>query len=257
MDKMKESIKNAFSETPDVLDKIKQNPRFNVPEREKHSIFSFLQNKRFALTFASLLIVSILVIAGIGNNESAQVYASTVTIDINPSIEITLDEDDYVINVRALNDDGNAVIDQDIEYNKMTVEQVIEALIARAVQAGYIDATELDNVILVNVDGKTEAVKLRVKQLIIAQMESELSKYTNQYQVLNNDFSELSRLEKRALRREAEELNVSLSKMYYINQLLLLDTNNEYTAEELALYSVRELYTIQQELIDNQNGNQD
>ena len=65
-----------------------------------------------------LLIVSVIVVITIGvigfilyNNRTV----STITLDINPSIEINLNKDNKVKSVVALNDDAKDIVDRDFK----------------------------------------------------------------------------------------------------------------------------------------------
>ena len=252
MNKLKDDINKSFTKTPDVLNRIKENPRFKIPEREKHSIFSFLVNHRYKLSFASLVVVALLIISGI-NMQNEQVYASTVTIDINPSIEIELDEDDLVIQVVALNDDGETIIERDINYQRMTVEEVVNRLVYQAVDRGYIDVDDLENVVLVHVEGKTEEIRLRVQSLIESKMQQEMNKYSNQVHIISNQSNTLTPSAREALRTEARSLEISVNKLLFIKRIDNLDIADEYSLEDLSKLNMRQLYRVEQYLLRQGN----
>ncbi len=258
MNNQEKEMRSAFTETPDVLSKIKESPRFKVPEKEKRSIFSSFKLSKTHISFASILILALVMVFLISPNENSQVYASTVTIDINPSIEITLDEDDLVITVTALNDDGDEVIDRDINYAKMTLDEVVDIIIDKAIEKGYIDPDNVDTVVLLDVKSRDEVIKDRVQAKMEAQLQRKMDNYQARYEILKTNPDLLTRDQRIKLKETADELGISNAKLVYILELKSLDTNNLYTIRELSELNTRELYQVQQQLQNgqNQNGNQ-
>ncbi len=247
-------IASAFTEAPDILDNIKKDTRFNVPQKERHSIFAFLVQNRFKFSFVSIFIIALVMIFSTNIQSNTQVYASTVTVDINPSIVITLDEDDKVINISALNDDGDTLIEQDITYKRMTIEQVVNRLVDRAIELGYIDPDELENVVLIHVEGKTEEIRLRVQNKFHEKMDEGFKRYGPVVNILKSDEYDLTNEQIRTLLETAVEYSISPGKLVYVYNIKLLDTDDEYTLTELARMSMRQLYRIEQQL--KQKGNQ-
>lgn len=251
---MKKVIKESFSESPDILESIKKDHRFRIPEKKQSSIFSFLKMNPYKLSFVSIFVIALIVVLGMNISSNTQVYASTVTIDINPSIEILLDEDDLVISVRALNDDGETMIEQDINYRRMNINQVIRRLINRAIDLGYIDEEDIDNVVYIHVSGNTTQVQDRVRTRVQERILEELSNRNCQGHVFRSDQFELTPEQRERVTSRALELGITPGKMIYIFSIDRLDIDDEYSIEELAEMTLRELYRIEQQL--KQKGNQ-
>lgn len=68
--------------------------------------------------------------------------ASVVTIDINPSIELFLDTERKVIDIKALNEDA-ATLDL-AKFIGLTVDEAVEGIVALAKEKDFIDAEDLD-----------------------------------------------------------------------------------------------------------------
>lgn len=57
-----------------------------------------------------------------------------VSLDINPSVEMGIDEKEQVLELRGLNDDGSVLI-QEVDFKKKTLENVTAALLDKAEQS--------------------------------------------------------------------------------------------------------------------------
>ena len=70
---------------------------------------------------------------------------STITLNINPSIEINLDKQEKVINVKALNEDAKSIVSK--EYNNKTLDETFELLITNLIDKDYVNDNNV-NIIL-------------------------------------------------------------------------------------------------------------
>lgn len=96
-----------------------------------------------------------------GNSGQEQTATTYLAIDINPSVELTLDENEKVLSVKALNDDGKVLLFQaDVIGDSVT--KATETLADLAIQLGFI--TDLNNGISLTVIGDNEdAIYNKVK----------------------------------------------------------------------------------------------
>lgn len=86
---------------------------------------------------------------------------SRVTVDINPSIELLVDEENKVVSVTALNDDGNIIIVGEAIVGK-SVEDAVALIINVSSDTGYLVKGEVEaseNAIKISVSGDEEAQK--------------------------------------------------------------------------------------------------
>ena len=64
--------------------------------------------------------------------------ASTVSLDVNPSIQITVNEKEQVLDVKALNKDGGIVVG-DMDFKGSDIEVTMNALIGSMLRKGYLN----------------------------------------------------------------------------------------------------------------------
>lgn len=84
-----------------------------------------------------------------------------MTVDINPSLEFMVDDQNNVISVTALNDDGSILIAGE-DFVGMTAEEAVEAAVALASDMGYLVKGEggaEENAVKLSVSGDTEFSK--------------------------------------------------------------------------------------------------
>jgi len=248
---VREKIINSFnSEVPDVLSKIKSDPNFRVPPKEKGFSLRNILNRRLTLSLTSLILVTILIITV--SSRTNNVVASTITLDVNPSIEITLNDEDIVISVTALNDDGDEVVQRNIEYRGLTLDEVLEVLVDRLNELGYVvTTTDENNIILIQVDSDNEELQLRLETKLQTKLQAELGKYSNSHWVLNANDIQLTEAQKIQIRNSNLLSRYSAAKIalvYRINQL-----DDSYLLADLATMTVRDLYDLYFELENPDN----
>lgn len=90
---------------------------------------------------------------GKGNSGKTETATTYLAIDINPSVELTLDKNEKVLSVKALNDDGKILLFQaDVIGDSVT--EATDKLANLAVELGFI--TDLNNGISLSVIGENE-----------------------------------------------------------------------------------------------------
>lgn len=165
---LKKELDAAFSEdVPFVLDDImarlddtvqlEQEPK-TVPVKEKRvyikperNFFGFMKN------FAYITLMTVGVLMGgflaMDGGTAVPVSATNVYIDVNPSVELALDENACVIATDALNEDGRTVLDG-IDVNKTSFGTAIKTVIGKMYMNGYI--TDDSTSILLSVEGNVK-----------------------------------------------------------------------------------------------------
>lgn len=84
-----------------------------------------------------------------------------VTVDVNPSVEFIVDDQNKVIAVTAMNDDGSILIAGETFIGK-TPEQAVEQVLVIAAETGYLvkgNTDETENVVKISVSGDTGYAK--------------------------------------------------------------------------------------------------
>ena len=157
--------------------------------------------------------------------------ASVVSFDVNPSIEISVNSKDRILDVTALNEDAMIVI-SDMDLKNTDIDVAVNAIIGSMLKNGYIDASA--NSILISVEND-DAIKGSELQ----------TKLTNEVvQILNTDAFSGSVLSQtvssnESLQALANTHNISLGKAQLIQQIAA--QNSLYKVEDLAKLSINEL----------------
>jgi len=163
---------------------------------------------------------------GIFNFNRINRVVSIVTMDINPSLKISLNYKNEVVKIEGLNEDGKKLIKEENFIGDDlddTIEEITELVIAK----GYINAEE--NHILVNVEGKD--IKEEVVRLINKEFKEE-----------NIDCNVIIQEIKEESKTNAEKYGISDSKASYIENII--KENNGITFEELKDKSINEINKI-------------
>ncbi len=116
--------------------------------------------KIMSLVLTTVMCFGIVSFAGCSDNSKAEA-TSYMTVDINPSIEFTLDKDNKIVSVTALNDDG-AVLISGTAFAGKTAEEGAKLVVELATQQGYLvkgEASKSDDEVKIAVTGNTETAK--------------------------------------------------------------------------------------------------
>ncbi len=206
-------------------------------ETQKGTVIMMMEHKKNrswvsrAVGIAAAFVLIFGGIAGVYAYQLNYKVVSTVSLDVNPSIEIQANQKDHVLAVNALNEDGRIVIG-DMDFTGSDLDVTVNALIGSMLRNGYL--SELANSILVTVDGdditKTAQLQQQLTEEINALLQTESFSGAVLSQTLNPD-SQLQTL--------ADEYGITLGKAQLIQQLI--SQNTRYTFDELASLSINEL----------------
>jgi hypothetical protein len=150
--KLKQSIQDHAYNEAEMLRKIMNSAHAQgiVPMKKKP--FYATPGWKLGLSFALVVILVLGVITQIDkfhlfdNNTITAIYA----LDINPSFEISVNKNDKVVSITAINEDALNIEVEDLFGKPAT--SVIETLIKRSEEAGFINTTDLvDDYVLVSV----------------------------------------------------------------------------------------------------------
>jgi len=173
------------------------------------------------------LLVGIAACTDAVETEAAGVY---VSVDINPSIEFIIDEDDNVVSYNLTNEDAE-VICVDIDFVGMNIDDAVELFVELATEAGFIDVDGEDNAVLITVlgddddDELVEGVKDGIRNRVMRFM---ATRYING-QVLTEDFTQAD------LVAQANELGVSPGKLKLALLAQLVEGTEASTATPSAI----------------------
>ncbi len=229
-------IKGAFSRaTPDVLDAVR-----SQCETQKGTVIPMMQPKKkknFARRFGAIAAALALVIAlgaGIGTWQTGKAVASTVSLDVNPSIQIKVNKNEKVLDVVPLNDDGKIVIG-DMDFDRSDLDVTINALIGSMLRNGYIN--ELANSILISVDDSNAERGKALEARLAGEVDALLQTGSFHGAVLSQTITTDNELQ-----TLAQQYSITPGKAQLIQRIVAQDTR--YTFEALAPLSINELNLI-------------
>ena len=102
---------------------------------------------------------------------------SVIGIDVNPSIELSVNRNEKVLQANPLNEDAETILD-DMNLKNVDLDIAVNALIGSMVRNGYLD--ELDNAILVTVSNENEKKASSLRQDVVGDVESSLQEHAVQ-----------------------------------------------------------------------------
>lgn len=153
-----------------------------------------------------------------------------VTVDINPSIELGLDEQDRVVLVRPLNTDGEKLIKEQ-RLDGLKAEEAVVQITGEAVRQGYL-APAKDNAVVIAVSGENDKLAENKKLELKLKLSTEK---VLQKSNLSVDKVQTVRAPKES-REKAQEMGLSVGKFAIF--LEALDNGLRVSAEDLKKASI-------------------
>lgn len=157
---------------------------------------------------------------------------SLVSLDVNPSIMLEVDEDNLVDEAIAINEDGKKVLGN-MKLENTDIDVALRAIIGSMLENGYID--ELSNSILVSVDNDDSERAADLEKHIISELDKILTDNINSSNIIGQVIYD----EDAALTSLAEQYNISKGKAEYINSII--EDNPQLSFEELAPLSINDI----------------
>lgn len=227
---LKSAVSNA---APDVLDNV-----LHACDHEKGKVIYMEKKKNRSFAgFAAVAAVFVLLIAGIfiaknnGFGITNNSLAAVVSFDVNPSIELKVDNEEDVISVKGLNDDGKKVL-EGMDLEDTDLEVAVNAIIGSMLKHGYIN--EMANSILLSVSGVEgyDADALETK------LANEVNALLKNGAVLSQNVSNADD----KLVKLADEYGITVGKAALIQEIV--KNSKTHTFEQLAGLTINELNLI-------------
>ena len=218
----------ATHAAPDQLDAI-----LSACEKQKGTVITMTNHQKNRWLAPLSAVAALAIIAGsvFGVSRFQQASAdSVVTLDINPSIALSIDPKERVQKAVALNQDAQVILGE-MELEGTNLETAVYALIGACLQKGYLD--ELQNAILVSV----ETEDTNKAQQLQNQLTTTISGAFNPGAILTQTLAvndELIQL--------ASQYNISAGKANLIQEVVAQDST--LTFESLAPLSMSEISLI-------------
>ena len=237
LDKTELSLKRAVDAmTPDLCEKLAHMPVQPLEEPD-----AFLQEEgktvkpvrtRWVYRAASIAAVFILLI-GIGWYQFLAVD-SVVGLDVNPSLEFTVNRQNRVTDVKTYNKDARKVV-KSLDLKNVEVHTAVSAVLGSMLQNGYIDSNK--NTVLLTVQNKDGKKAKTLEKDLLADINEVLSGAGTEGRLVSQtiaDSKDLSELSKK--------YHISCGKMKLIKSII--SKNDTYSPEELSKMSVQKLMEL-------------
>ena len=204
-------------QVPDVIKEVRETPITIIPIEIRPA-------KPKNRLYAPLLRMFVIFALSIGIFYSVITKAETkVTIDINPSIEFTINRFDKVIAVKAYNESGEEFL-SGLNVNYCTTEEAISRIISHAEQKGYL-SENTTNALLYSVSSIADCT------------------YKYESKLKNAFLSAFSKIGAKGIfhsvepsaqdEQEASKLGISPAKLAFIRELYAKRTNKDCSPSEV------------------------
>lgn len=225
-------LQNAVAAvTPDILDSI-----LSDCKTQKGKVIAMTKTTKTNKTQRILAIAAAFVILaagafGIYTYRMNNMVTSTVSLDVNPSIEIKVNNNERVIEVNPLNEDGKKVIGN-MDFDGNDIDVTVNALIGSMLSNGYLN--DIRNSILLTVDNDDAKKGAELQKRLAKEINELLQTDIFTGAVLSQTVSSDNELQKLADKHE-----ITLGKAKLIDGII--KKNPLHTFEELAPLSINDL----------------
>ena len=219
----------ATHAAPDQLDAI-----LSACGEQKGTVISMKKNQKrrwiAPLSAAAALAIVAGSIFGISRFQQASAADSVVTLDINPSIALSVNSKETVTTATPLNDDAKDIMGG-MELEGTNLETAVNAIIGASLQKGYLD--ELENAILVSVENADADTATQLQNELTATISGafQSGSILTQTVTVDDDLAQL-----------AQQYNISAGKASLIQEVIAQDST--LTFESLAPLSMSEISLI-------------
>lgn len=241
---IEQCLKSAVDElTPDIFDRLDLSvPQERIRGAEKQAQDQILkyQRRMRSMALASAACICIVMAGGGAFHYHVvnQRVESVIGIDVNPSVELSINKKERVLHAQALNEDGEALLDgMDLEGVELNV--AVNAVVGSMVTHGYLD--DLDNAILVTVSNDSVRKAKELRASVVKDIENTLSENQLQAVVYDQQVIEDDEIEKLA-----ENYDISYGKAYFLKELI--DQNKDLSMEDMAKLSSMTMEEIANEI---------
>ena len=254
---LKNKIKEDFEkETPELYAKIEktcnstvqQEVAFEEKPRRTQWSFNLIMKRACALAVCLLIFVTGISVGifakrdgGGGGDVVAPETDAHVYLDVNPSVELSVNTENKVASFTAINEDAEKIL-EGLNLENVDMNTALNAIIGAMYMGGYLSTDS--NSILVSVEGKddarTDAVLTDVSDKISKVFEGSALECEIVAQKIVIDES---------LSQRAKENGVSVGKMHFVDKMVEeFDEINEESAKNLLNMTIGELGTMRKEL---------
>ena len=182
---------------------------------------------------AALLIVCTGVL---GQWHTATAVTSVVCLDVNPSIQLEVNQKEKVLSAEALNEDAQMILaDMDLKGTQLNV--AVNAIMGSLLQNGYLES--ISSTILISVEDDDAQRASRLEATLTEEVNAALVNASAGASVLSQVMTQDAGLE-----TQAQKNSISVGKAALIQRIRML--NSKLAFENLAALSVEELKQLEE-----------
>lgn len=233
----KRLCRELTDKTPDVWERI-QATCADPPEKGRMIVMATAK-KHISRKFKALAAGLVAVAAGLtvfALTRGAAVPNATITLDVNPSLEIALDKNETVMAVTPLNEDAKTVVGT-MDFKGSTLEVTVNALVGSLLRNGFL--TDASNSVLVSVDALNNQQGVQLQKTV----QEEISAILENASIKASVLTQAVKADK-ALESLAETYGISPGKAKLIEGIVAKDSR--YQTADLVGLTVNELNLIAQ-----------
>lgn len=165
-------------------------------------------------------------------------------IDINPSLEMGLSEDNEVLSVTPLNSDADILL-SDIDLIGLNVEQASQKIVDESIETGFIDEYNEDNMITIYSTDEDEDLRDQLQTTVVEKVRTSLEEKDVHALVVSGGLTD-------EMKAEADTYGISYGRFLLVSRLASIAT--QYTKEDIVSMSVKEIQSNIKTLV-NQRRN--
>ncbi len=207
-------------------------------EERKGTVIPMKENtKQKKRSFAKLAAAACLALLLVGGgaagvlNMRANAVASIISLDVNPSIQLKVNNKEKVLSATPLNSEAEEIL-TDLPLEGTDLNVAVNAIVGSLLRHGYLDS--ISSAILISVEDQDQDRAVRLEESLTSEVGTALQNAQSGASVLSQTLTQDTQLE-----TFAKENNLSVGKASLIQSALRL--NSALTLEDLSALSVEEL----------------
>ena len=241
---MEYKIDRAISSiTPDIFDKVVKTEETNY--KGEINFMNKTKKSNIGISMSIAACVALLICSGVTYDNMFREH-SVIGIDVNPSIELSLNKNEKVLSAKALNEDAKIVLDG-LKLKNLEDDEAIEVIVSAMVEHKYLSASNSDILITVENDDIEKAGE--INETVMISVEEALADKDIDANIITQ---EVERKHVKVTEELADELDISYGKASLL--ISSLDKNNELTKEQFNEMTVDEIEDYYEDLFEDDDN---
>ncbi len=202
-------LKSAVKDlTPNVLERID----LSTPQKKEEKSGSIFAIRRKVIGTLAAACLCMIVLAGGAYTYQNGKVDSVIGIDVNPSVELSVNRKNKVLAAEALNEDAENIM-KGMDLKGVNLNVAVNAVIGSLVTHGYLD--DLDNAILVTVTNDSVSKASSLRSAVVSDIQNTLEEKQLKAVVYDQQV-----IEEDEVKQLADEYKISYGKAYFLKELI-------------------------------------